>query len=188
MKQSLLLLEDVDALGRSGDIVSVKAGFARNFLIPQKKALHASKQTIKLQEKLKEERIKRAAVDRKEAEELATSIEGTLLTIEVKVDADGNLYGSVIAADILALMKKEGIELDKKNVILPKPIKSLGKYSIQLRLKENVPASIQLEVKPEGGMVIAEKRKRKKKSVEVQVEEQAEKVKEYEELADEAKE
>ena len=79
MRNQLLLLEDVDDLGRSGDIVSVKPGFARNFLVPQKKAVVADKFTLRMQAKLKEERSKRAELDRNESEELAKKIEGMVL-------------------------------------------------------------------------------------------------------------
>ncbi|HSX11933.1 MAG TPA: 50S ribosomal protein L9, partial [Rhabdochlamydiaceae bacterium] len=86
MKNQLLLVEDVDDLGRSGDVVSVKPGFARNFLIPQKKAVVATKGTLRMQERLKEERAQKAIVDKKEAEEFAARIEGMVLTTTVKVD------------------------------------------------------------------------------------------------------
>jgi large subunit ribosomal protein L9 len=149
MRNQLLLLEDVEDLGRSGDLVSVKPGYARNFLLPKKIAVIADKFTLRMQEKLKKERAKRAEVDRKEAEELSKKIDGMVMTIEVKVDPDGHMYGSVAALDIVRLFEKEGITLERRNVILAHPIKTLGVYPIQLKLKEGVPAQITLKVMSE---------------------------------------
>jgi large subunit ribosomal protein L9 len=150
MRNQLLLVEDVDDLGRSGDIVSVKPGFARNFLLPQSKAVVADKFTLRMQAKLQKERAERAAVDRQEAESLANQLEGKELSIEVKVDPDGHMYGSVAAMDIVHLLEKEGIQLEKRNVALVAPIKTLGSHPIQLKLKEGVPSQIMLHVYCEG--------------------------------------
>jgi large subunit ribosomal protein L9 len=146
MRNQLLLLEDVEDLGRSGDVVSVKPGYCRNFLLPQKKAVIADKFTLRMQAKLKEEREKRAETDRKDAQELSGKIEGMVLAIEVKVDPDGHMYGSVSATDIVRLFEKEGIVLEKRNIVLAHPIKTLGVHPIQLKLKEGVPAQITLKV------------------------------------------
>lgn len=150
MRNQLLLIEDVDGLGRSGEVVSVKPGYSRNFLLPEKKAVVADKFTLRLQAKLKEERAKRAEIDRGEAEKLAAQIEGKVLSIEVKVDPDGHMYGSVAAADIVRLFEGEGITLERRNVVLVHPIKALGDHPIQLKLKEGVPAQITLRVVCEG--------------------------------------
>jgi large subunit ribosomal protein L9 len=184
MKQQLLLIKDVDSLGRSGDVVSVKPGFARNFLLPQKKAVIAQKHTLRMQEKLKEERAKQAAVDKKDAEEMAKRVDGKQLTIEVKVDPEANMYGSVAAAEIVALFEKEGIAIERKFVQLPRPIRELGDYTVALKLKEGVPASFQLKVLGEGGI-----EKKKPKPVEADPKtDKKEMLAEAEKLADEAKE
>ncbi len=149
MNYQLLLVEDVDDLGRSGEVVKVKPGYARNFLLPQKVAVIADKNTLRMQARLQEERAQRAKVDRKEAEELALSINGKELSILVKVDPDGHMYGSVAAPDIVQLFVKEGISLEKRHVILPQPIKALGEFTINLRLKEGVPATFKLSVQSE---------------------------------------
>lgn len=150
MRNQLLLLEDVEDLGRSGDLVTVKPGFARNFLVPQKKAVVAEKYTLRLQAKLQEQRAQRAESDRQEAEGQAQQIEGKVLMIEVKVDPDGHMYGSVAAVDIVRLFEVEGIKLEKRNVVLAAPIKTLGEHSISLKLKEGVPARVTLKVVCEG--------------------------------------
>lgn len=149
MNQLFLLIEDVEALGRSGDIVKAKPGFARNYLLPQNKAIVASKQTLRLQENLKKERAKRAAEDKRDAEAFAKRLEGKVVTIHVKVDQTGHLYGSVSATDIAHLLEKEGIQLTRRNVVLLQPIKLLGIHEIVLKLSEGVPAKITLEIKPE---------------------------------------
>lgn len=146
MQNQLLLIKDVEDLGRSGDIVKVKPGYARNFLLPQKKAVVADKFTLRLQAKLQDERVKQAAVDKQDAESLAAKIEGMVVAAVVKVDQDGHMYGSVAAIDIVRLLEKEGIKLERKNVLLPHPIKHLGEYPIQLKLKEGVPAQIFLQI------------------------------------------
>ena len=148
MGNQLLLIEDVDDLGRSGDVVSVKPGYARNFLLPQKKAVVADKFTLRLQARLKQERAKRAEIDKKDAEFLAEKITQKTLEITVKVDPEGHMYGSVTALDIVRLFQEsEEISLEKRNVLLSHPIKSIGDHTVQLRLKEGVPASFTLRVK-----------------------------------------
>jgi large subunit ribosomal protein L9 len=146
MKNQLLLIQDVDDLGRSGDVVSVKPGFARNFLLPQKKAVVVDKHTLRMQVKLREERAKQAAVDKTDAEGLATRINGMALTIEVKIDPEGHMYGSVAATDIVRLFAEQDIPIERRNVVLSHPIKSLGIYDLNLKLKEGVPASFTLNV------------------------------------------
>jgi large subunit ribosomal protein L9 len=146
MANQLLLLEDVDSLGRSGDIVKVRPGYARNFLLPKKKAVVADKRTLRMQAKLKEERAKQSLLDKEESDKQAARIEGMVLTIETKVDAEGHMYGSVSALDIVDLFAKEGITLEKRTIVLAHPLKQLGDYPLSLRLKEGVTASFQLKV------------------------------------------
>jgi large subunit ribosomal protein L9 len=151
MATKLLLIEDVEALGRSGEIVSVKPGYARNYLLPQGLAVIADKQALRQQERLKEERQKRALADQKESEEVAAQIEGITLTTIVKVDHEGNMYGSVTTHEIVQLLQEQkNIELDKKNIQL-KPIKTTGVHTIPVKLKEGVTASFHLKVMSEEG-------------------------------------
>ena len=143
----LLLLEDVTNLGRKGELVRAKPGFIRNFLLPQKKAVIADKRTIRMQQRLQEERAKQAATDKKDAEALSVSLKDTTLSMTVKSDSQGHLYGSVSNADIVKLLLGEGFEIERKHVLMPKPIKAVGVYEIQLRLKESVSATFKLKVK-----------------------------------------
>lgn len=150
MKQKLLLIEDVEDLGKSGEVVSVKPGYARNFLLPRRKALIAKKHTLRIQKKLQEEREKRAVVEKKESEELAALIGGKVLSIDVKVDPEGKMYGSVSSQDIVALLEKEGIKIEKKSVNLKHPIKETGVFDITFKLKEGVEAGCKLKIIGEG--------------------------------------
>ncbi|NGX45791.1 MAG: 50S ribosomal protein L9 [Chlamydiae bacterium] len=154
MKKKLLLTEDVYGLGRSGDIVTAKPGYVRNFLIPQRKAVIAGEYSIRLQEKLREERAKQAIVDKKEAGAFAAKLVGKVITTTVKVDQEGHMYGSVNSADIAKMLKEQlEVMLDRRNIILSHGIKTLGVHEVNLKLKEGVPAKVTLQIKAEGGMV-----------------------------------
>lgn len=154
MKQQLLLLEDVDALGRKGEIVSAKPGFIRNFLLPKGYAIIATQNTLRKQERLRAERAKQAVIDQKESEELARQIEGIVVETTVKVDPEGHMYGSVSAADIALLLQERGLPLDRKSVLLPRPIKQTGVHKISLKLKEGVSAFCDLHILAEGKPIV----------------------------------
>lgn len=150
MKQQLLLLQDVDALGKKGEIVSAKPGYVRNFLLPRGFAIIASPHTLRKQEALRAERAKQAVIDRKESEELAARIESASLETRVKVDPEGHMYGSVSAGDIARLFQEQGLPIEKKSVLVTKPIKETGAHKISVKLKEGIVAICQLSIIPEG--------------------------------------
>ena len=149
MNYHVLLLEDVLNHGRKGDLTHVKPGFARNCLLPQGKAILASKSTIKLRERLQKERLEQAAEDRKESEALAKTLQGKMFETVVKVDPEGHMYGSVTAQDIAAILQKEGHAIDKKHIALSHPIKQIGNHQVRLLLPEEVEGSVGLTVKPD---------------------------------------
>ena len=150
MKQQLLLLQDVDALGKKGEVVSARPGYVRNFLLPKGFAVVASSHTLRKQEQLRKEREKQAIVDRKEAEELAEKIKKIQLEIKVKVDPEGHMYGSVSANDIFKLFQEKDLAVEKKYILVTRPIKETGVHQIPLRLKEGIEISCQLAIIPEG--------------------------------------
>ncbi len=151
MATKLLLVKDVEKLGRSGDIVGVKPGYARNFLLPAGFAVVADKNAIRMQERLQEERKARAAEERKEAEAIAAKLEGIEIETIAKVDPEGHMYGSVTVLDIVSLLKdKTNLEVEKTAVILKHPIKKVGEHTIDVRFKEDVSASFKLTVLAEG--------------------------------------
>lgn len=152
MAAKLLLIEDVEDLGRSGDIVSVKPGFARNFLLPRGFAVVADKGALRMQARLKEEREKQAALDKAEAEKSAEQIAAVVLSTIVKVDQDGHMYGSVTAHDIAELLQSQAnIDLEKRAIVLKHPIKVVGVHKINVKLKEGVTTALTLKVMSEEG-------------------------------------
>ncbi len=151
MKQQLLLLQDVDSLGLKGQLVTAKPGYVRNFLLPKRLAVIASANTLRKQQKLQEERAKQAIIDKKESEELAMQVETITLETKAKVDPEGHMYGSVSAADIAQLFQERGLPVDRKNIMIVKPIKETGVHKISLKLKEGIEVICQLTIHPEGG-------------------------------------
>lgn len=140
----VLLQSDVESVGKAGQIVNVKDGFARNFLIPRKLAVIADEKNMKVFEHLKrqtEERIKKI---RKSAETLKEKIENITLTIPCKVGEEGKLFGSVTNIQIADALKAQGIDIDRKRIILEKPIKALGEYEAKVKLEGEVTATIRL--------------------------------------------
>ena len=148
MGNQFLLIEDVENLGRSGDVITgVKPGYARNFLLPQKLAVVADKQTLKMQARLQNEREVRAIHDKKESEEISARLEGISFTVVVKVDHEGHMYGSVTTLDIAHRVQAEHkIEIDKRQVQLQHPIKELGAHTIPIKLKEGIITNIIVNV------------------------------------------
>jgi large subunit ribosomal protein L9 len=150
MKQQLLLLKDVDSLGKKGEIVNAKLGYIRNFLLPKGLAVTATANMLRKQDRLRAERDQQAIVDRKESEELAKQIETINLEIKVKVDLEGHMYGSVTPAHIAQLFQERGLPLEKKNIGITKPIKVTGVHKIPVKLKEGIELIVALHILPEG--------------------------------------
>jgi len=157
MATKLLLIEDVEDLGRSGDVVSVKPGYARNFLLPRGHAVVADKNALRLQVRLQEERKKKAIEDKKDAEKMAESLESFTLTTIVKVDHEGHMYGSVSSHDIIDLLKDQAnLILEKRAIALKHPIKETGVHEVAVKLKEGVTSKVILKVLPEGAELSTE--------------------------------
>jgi large subunit ribosomal protein L9 len=151
MATKLLLIEDVESLGRKGDIVSVREGFARNFLVPKKFAMIADKNTLRQKARLQEEREKQASVDLKESESIAKNFENKMVTTFVKVDHDGHMYGSVSQGDILNLIQDQlNISLEKRSILLKHHLKTIGNHTVEIKLKEGVTTSVKVRIVPEG--------------------------------------
>jgi len=147
----LILKEDVIGLGFKNDIVNVKSGYGRNYLIPQGKAVIASPSAKKiLAENLKQQAHKLAAL-KAAAEEKAAALEGVALTITAKVSATGQLYGSVTNMTVADELAKLGKEVDRKIIVL-KDIKKVGEYVAVVRFHKEVSAEIPVTVVAEGGV------------------------------------
>ncbi len=147
MAEKILLLEDVEHVGLKGEIATVKTGYAYNYLFPQGVAMIASRAALRKQARLQEERRIQAEEEKKESLEFAERLDGEVVEVEVKVDHEGHLYGSISALNIIELLKlKTGIELEKKMVQLKTPFKTIGTFDVNIRLKEGVMAKIQVNI------------------------------------------
>ena len=142
----IILLESLTKLGKAGEIVSVKDGFARNYLIPQKKAIVANKKNkLNLADKMSQI-SKNNQIKIEEAENLKSKIDGKTIKIDMEANDDGKLYGAINQKFIVEQVKQSlSIELHAESIILY-PIKSIGDYEIKLRLYEEIQASIRLEI------------------------------------------
>ena len=142
----IILLESLTKLGKAGEIVSVKDGFARNYLIPQKKAIVANKKNkLNLADKMSQI-SKNNQIKIEEAENLKSKIEGKTIKIDMEANDDGKLYGAITQKFIVEQVKQSlSVELQAESIILY-PIKSIGDYEIKLRLYEEIQASIRLEI------------------------------------------
>ncbi|MEG1542616.1 MAG: 50S ribosomal protein L9 [Victivallaceae bacterium] len=147
MKQQLLLLEDIEGLGRSGDLVFARPGYVRNFLLPQKKAFRATGRTLKMQELLRKQRLERAAFDKLESESLSSKLAEMVFEFFVKVDPEQRMYGSVTVTDLIQSATEKGLHLERKS--FPSShyaLKELGRKLIPLRLKEGVIAHLVVDI------------------------------------------
>jgi large subunit ribosomal protein L9 len=144
----LILKKTVDTLGEEGDIVKVKPGYARNFLIPKKFAVIANKANRAILEQEKAVIEKRREKQRQESEALSKKISGTSVTVEHRVGEEEKLFGSVTAADIAEKLAELDIQVDKKNVLLPEPIKTLGEFVVPLKVGYQMTTEITVAVVP----------------------------------------
>jgi large subunit ribosomal protein L9 len=145
----VILRRDMDELGLEGDIVDVAKGYARNYLLPKGIALEASQQNkkaLELQSKKIEVRRLKA---KEEALELKQEMVGMEITFSLKAGEEGKLYGSVTTMDIASQLEKQGLAVDRRKIILEKPIKSLGEIEVPIRIYPEVTGSIKVVVVPE---------------------------------------
>ena len=142
----LVLLERIPKLGVMGDIVNVKPGYARNFLLPMKKAMRASEANIERFKSQRKELEAKNVETKKEAESIKEKINGSAFVIIRSASDSGSLYGSVTNRDAEEAMKTQGLIIDKKQIILIKPIKELGLHKLEVNLHPEVTASIEINV------------------------------------------
>jgi large subunit ribosomal protein L9 len=144
----LILKKTVDALGEEGDIVKVKAGYGRNYLIPKKIAVLANKANLALLEQEKAVIETRREKQRQEAEALSKKISGTSITIEHRAGEEDKLFGSVTAADIAEKLAELDIKIDKKNINLAESIKTLGEFPVPVKVGYQVTSEITVTIVP----------------------------------------
>ena len=142
----VILLERVEKLGQIGDVVKVKDGFARNFLLPNKKALRSNEANRKVFEKNREKIVADNNARRGEAEIEAKTIDGITLTLIRQSSNTGQLYGSVAVRDLLDALEAEGHKVPKSSIVLNKPIKAIGVYEVKVALHPEVSVTIKVNV------------------------------------------
>jgi len=142
----VILLERVESLGAIGDVVKVRDGFARNFLLPQKKALRATEDNKKLFEARRAEIVAQNAAAKAEAEKASGKIDGQSYVLIRQAGEAGQLYGSVSSRDIAEEIVKAGAKIDRNAVVLDKPIKTIGVYDVRVRLHAEVYSNVKVNV------------------------------------------
>ena len=151
----ILLREDIENLGGRGEVVKVKAGYARNYLLPQGMATLATKSNMQQIEREREALLKKAAVERSTAEAQAGQMGNIALSFERKAGETGQLFGSVTTMDIADALKAKGYEIDRRRIILKDAIKEIGDYTATVKLHREVSLEIPVSVTPEGGMSVS---------------------------------
>src|ERR1051326_274524 len=142
----IILREDVSNLGRRGDVVTVKDGYGRNYLLPRKLAMPLTEGNKKVVEQQKVAGLKREAKEKSEAQQLGGMIAQQRIVIERKAGEGGTLFGSVTSLDIAEALHKLGYEIDRRKITLEDPIKQLGEFAVPLRLHREVTAQVSVQV------------------------------------------
>ncbi|MEW5805907.1 MAG: 50S ribosomal protein L9 [Acidobacteriota bacterium] len=140
----VILRQNVEKLGKQGETVSVKDGYARNFLFPKKLALPATPQNLRFIDQEKRRVAVKEIKEKTEAEALASKLSQISLTVIKKVGENDILYGSVTAAEISDLLKREGIEIDKRKIEIEEPIKTLGIFTVPVKVHQDVTAEVKV--------------------------------------------
>jgi large subunit ribosomal protein L9 len=142
----VVLQQDVDKVGTSGEVVRVRPGFARNYLLPRQLAVPATSAAVHRIEHEKAVALVKADKAKKEAREVADKMSAVTLNITLKAGEDGRLFGSVTAKDIETAAKARGLTIDRKRIQLAEPIKNTGSYAITVKLVSDVVATLKVEV------------------------------------------
>jgi large subunit ribosomal protein L9 len=145
----LLLKEDVENLGARGDLVKVRSGYGRNYLLPRGLAIQATPANIKQIEMQRKALLKREAVERDTAQQQSDLLKDVTLEFARKVGEHGILYGSVTSMDVAEALAAKGYEIDRKRVQLKDPIKSTGEYEVPIKLHREVTSNIKVVIKKE---------------------------------------
>ena len=143
---NIILLENVETLGTSGEIVKVKPGYARNFLFPRGLAVRSSKRNRALSDEKKNAAKARVSRETLVYEELITKLKNTEVTIEVQVGEENRLFGSVTSQDIHKALAEKGVEVDRTSIMLEEPIKALGIYDVNLKVAKGLSQEVKVYV------------------------------------------
>jgi large subunit ribosomal protein L9 len=146
----VILIDEIRGLGTRGDVVNVKDGYARNYLLPKNLAREATPGNLKSVEQERRKWALLAQKEKEQASKAAESVKGTKVTVQKRVGENGQLFGSVTANEIADALTAKGLQVDKRRIELGHPIKTLGTHDVEVRLYRDVSAQIQVEVIPIG--------------------------------------
>jgi large subunit ribosomal protein L9 len=145
----LILTRDVDSLGHRGDVVEVSKGYARNFLLPRNLAIEANEGALAQADRIREARLEAEHKAREHADEVAAQLVGSRVVIAARAGDEGQLYGSVGIGDVAEGIRRfTGVELDRSQIHIPQPVRSIGLHEIQIRLHPEVEFPLTLDVIP----------------------------------------
>jgi large subunit ribosomal protein L9 len=142
----VILREDIDTLGKMGDVVKVADGYGRNYLVPTKKAIEATPKNVHAMDHAKKMVSDRIRKMKKEATVEADKIKAISVTIKVKTGEEGKLFGAVTSKDIAEAVQAQGVEIDKRKIVLDEPIKRIGDYTVTVKLHTDITADIKVSV------------------------------------------
>ncbi|MCP4632578.1 MAG: 50S ribosomal protein L9 [candidate division Zixibacteria bacterium] len=146
----IILRDDLESLGEVGEVVSVKDGYARNYLIPRNLAIPATKGNLKAIDEIRRQKDIRDNKRKKQAERVKDAIEKTSCTAEVLVGEEDRVFGSVTSYNIADMLKDEGFDIDRKNIQLEEPLKALGVYTVPVKVDKDVIANLKVWVVKKG--------------------------------------
>jgi large subunit ribosomal protein L9 len=145
----VILKEDVQKLGHRGDVVKVADGYGRNFLLPRKLAIEATESNRAVVTEMKAAAVRKSAKEKSQAEELSRHFANVHLTFLRKVGEHDHLFGSVTSSDIAQELEERGFSIDRRKIALDEPLKTLGEFSVAIRLHRDVEAPIKVTIKPD---------------------------------------
>ncbi len=145
----VILKEDIEKLGNRGDVVKVAEGYGRNFLLPRKLAIEATKANKTVIEQMKASSLRRSAKEKGQAEELSKQFDGVTLSFQRKVGEKDHLFGSVTSSDIADALSAKGFHVDRRKIQLAEPIKSLGEFTVPVKLHREVTTRVTVQVSAE---------------------------------------
>jgi large subunit ribosomal protein L9 len=146
----IILQEDIDKLGHRGDIVTVKPGYARNFLLPRKLAIEATTGNMKALERIRTSLAKKTATELDAAQKQSGLLNGVSVNFKRKTGENDQMFGSVTSADVAEGLSSQGFKIEKRQVQLADPIKALGEYTVTIKVFRDVTAEIKVHVEKEG--------------------------------------
>lgn len=154
---TILLREDIDTLGGRGEIVKVRAGYARNYLLPQGLATLATKGNLKQIEGERAALLKKAAIEKATADAQKEQMGSIALEFERKAGEGGTLFGSVTSMDVASALQAKGYEIDRRKIVMKEAIKETGEYTVKVKLHREVTLEVPIKVIAEGGEAVEEK-------------------------------